>query len=116
MIVDNASNVPVIEVNSSEALFTSMKALVSKEEGWEGYVMREVEVLEGGYTPKHSHPWQHINYMIEGDGELMIDGKVNKVTPGSFAYVPPGSIHQFRNAGKGIFKFICIVPEQGHTY
>ena len=116
MIVDNTSNVPVIEVNSSEAKFTSMKALVSKKEGWEGYVMREVTVLEGGYTPKHSHPWQHINYMIEGDGELMIDGKVNKVKPGSFAYVPPGSLHQFRNAGKGIFKFICIVPEKGHVY
>ncbi len=116
MIVENASNVPVIKVNSSEAKFTSMKALVSKEEGWEGYVMREVEVLESGYTPKHSHPWQHINYMIEGDGELTIDGKVKKVTPGSFAYVPSGSLHQFRNAGKGIFKFICIVPEQGHVY
>jgi len=116
MIVENAKNVPVIEVSSNDAKFTSMKALVSKVEGWDGYVMREVEVLEGGYTPKHSHPWQHINYFIEGEGELMIDGKVNVVTPGSFAYVPGESLHQFRNVGKGIFKFICIVPEQGHVY
>ncbi len=116
MIVNNISNLPVIEVNSNEAKFTSMKALVSKEEGWEGYVMRVVEVGEGGYTPKHKHPWQHINYMIEGEGELMIDGKINKVSSGSFSYVPPGSLHQFRNAGKGIFKFICIVPEKGHVY
>lgn len=116
MIVDNAKNVPVIEVNSGEAKFASMKALVSKTEGWEGYVMREVEVLEGGYTPKHSHPWQHINYFIEGDGELMIDGKINKVTPGSFAYVPENSLHQFRNIGNTTFKFICIVPDKGHVY
>jgi mannose-6-phosphate isomerase-like protein (cupin superfamily) len=54
--------------------------------------------------------------MIEGEGELMIAGKVNKVSSGSFSYVPPGSLHQFRNAGKGIFKFICIVPEKGHVY
>ena len=116
MIVDNAKNVPVIEVNNSEAKFTSMKALVSQTEGWKGYVMREVEVLEGGYTPKHSHPWQHINYFIEGEGELMIDGKINEVTPGSFAYVPENSLHQFRNVGKGTFKFLCIVPEKGHVY
>ena len=116
MIVSNVKDIKVIEVNSDEAKFTSMKSLVSPKEGWEGYVMREVEVLEGGYTPKHRHPWQHINYMIEGDGELMIDGKVNKVTSGSFAFVPPGALHQFRNAGKGTFKFICIVPEEGHVY
>ena len=116
MIVDNISNLPVLDVNSNEALYTSMKVLVSPKEGWDGYVMRVVEVGEGGHTPKHSHPWQHINYMIEGEGELMIDGKINKVSSGSFAFVPPGALHQFRNAGKGIFKFICIVPEVGHVY
>ena len=116
MIVSNVKDVPIIEVNSEEAKFTSMKALVSSKEGFEGYVMREVEVLEGGHTPKHRHPWQHINYMLEGEGELMIDGKINKVEAGSFAFVPPGSLHQFRNAGKGVFKFICIVPEEGHVY
>ena len=114
MIVDNVKNVPVIEVNSSEAKFTSMKVLVSPKEGWEGYVMREVTVLEGGFTPKHSHPWEHINYMIEGVGELMIDGKINKVEQGSYAYVPKGVLHQFRNDGNGVFKFICIVPKEGH--
>lgn len=116
MIVSNVKDVPVIEVSSPLAKNASMKALVSDKEGWEGYVMREVEVLEGGFTPKHTHPWEHINYMLEGEGELVIDGKINKVTKGSFAFVPPGSLHQFRNAGKGTFKFICIVPKQGHVY
>lgn len=116
MVVDNVKNVKVLDVLSSEAKFTSMKVLVSKENGWEDYVMREVTVLEGGYTPKHSHPWQHINYMIEGIGELMIDGKINKVEAGSFAYVPKDTLHQFRNDGKGAFKFICIVPKEGHVY
>lgn len=116
MIVENEKNVSVIEVNSSEAKFTSMKALVSPIEGWEGYVMRQVEVLEGGYTPKHSHPWPHINYFVEGKGELMIDGKINPVTAGSFAFVPNDALHQFRNVGKTAFKFLCIVPEKGHVY
>lgn len=114
MIVSNVKDVPAIKVENDETKFISMKALVSPKEGWEGYVMREVEVLEGGYTPKHKHPWQHINYMLEGEGELMIDGKINKVKAGSFAFVPPGVLHQFRNAGKSVFKFICIVPEEGH--
>jgi quercetin dioxygenase-like cupin family protein len=76
--------------------------------------MRVVEVEKDGYTPKHNHPWAHINYMIDGEGELFIDGKINKVKAGSFAFVPPGAMHQFSNSGKSIFRFICIVPKIGH--
>lgn len=103
-------------VSSPLASNSAMKVLVSPKEGWEGYVMRVVEVLEDGYTPKHKHPWPHINYMLEGEGELWIDEVVHHVSGGSYAFVPGNALHQFRNAGKGVFKFICIVPEEGHIY
>ncbi|MDY0074697.1 MAG: cupin domain-containing protein [Acholeplasmataceae bacterium] len=92
----------------------SIKVLVSPKEGWEGYVMRVLEVGSFGYTPKHQHPWPHINYIIEGEGELMIAGKSEKITAGSYAYVPGDTLHQFRNLGERVLKFICIVPEEGH--
>jgi quercetin dioxygenase-like cupin family protein len=44
----------------------------------------------------------------------MIDGKINEVEEGSFAYVPANALHQFKNVGKKSFKFICIVPKEGH--
>jgi len=114
MIVGNIKDLKSKEVNHPSAANAFMKVLVSPNEGWDSHVMRVVEVKESGYTPKHSHPWPHINYMIEGDGELMIDGQIHKVTPGSYAYVPEGKLHQFRNAGSTVFKFICIVPKEGH--
>jgi len=116
MIVGNINDLTGSDINNSEAKLTTMKVLVSPAEGWEDYVMRAVEVGETGYTPKHSHPWQHINYIIEGEGEIMIDGKINKVSAGAYAFIPPNSLHQFRNVGSGIFKFICIVPKEGHVY
>lgn len=116
MPVGHVKDLNTIKVIHPSALHSSMKALVGPAEGWEGYVMRVVEVNEDGYTPKHSHPWPHINYMLEGNGELMIDDQTHKVFSGSFAFVPPNALHQFRNAGKGIFKFICIVPKEGHIY
>lgn len=115
-MVGNVKNINRKEIKSSEAKNAFMKVLVSPKEGWEGYVMRVIEVEENGFTPKHSHPWPHINYILEGDGELLINGVVNKVIEGSYAFVPNDSLHQFRNSGKGTFKFICIVPEQGHIY
>lgn len=91
-----------------------MKVLVSPKEGWDGYVMRVLELGKDGYSPKHSHAWPHINFFIEGDGELLYDGEYRKVEAGGYAFVPGGMEHQFRNVGDKPFKFICIVPEEGH--
>ena len=114
MIIGNIENLESKAITMTGAKNSAMKVLVSPVEGWEDYVMRVVEVEKDGYTPKHNHPWPHINYMIDGEGELFIDGKINKVKAGSFAFVPPGAMHQFRNSGKSIFRFICIVPKIGH--
>ena len=116
MIVGNSNNLQSKKVEHPSALNSAMKVLVSPKEGWDSHVMRVVEVEEGGYTPKHSHPWPHINYMLEGEGEVMIDGEVHPVSAGSYAFVPQDTLHQFRNRGTNVFKFICIVPKEGHQY
>jgi len=114
MIVGNINNLEGKVIDNPAVKNAVMKVLVSPNEGWEGHVMRVMEVGEEGFTPKHDHPWPHINYIIEGEGELMINGEINPISAGSFAYVPSGALHQFRNVGKGTLKFICIVPEDGH--
>lgn len=115
MTVYHENDVENIRFNNPEAKEASMRTLISPEDGWDGYVMRVLELAEGGYSPKHTHPWPHINYILEGEGILFIDGDEHHVKKGSNAYVPENKLHQFKNAGKGIFKFICIVPEIGHS-
>lgn len=115
-MVGNLQDLILREIKSPEAKGASIQAMVSPKEGWEGYVMRVIEVQKDGYTPKHHHPWPHINYIIEGKGELEIDGVIHPVQAGSYAFVPGESLHQFRNAGEQVFRFICIVPEIGHQY
>jgi len=102
-----------IEIVGSGAKFVLKKSLVTPKEGWEGSVMRIFELGEGGFTPRHEHPWYHVNYVVEGNGILHFDGADYKVEEGSYAYIPENLIHQFTNTGKGILKFICIVPEEG---
>lgn len=114
MIVSHEDNVETVVFDNPEAKGASMKALISPKEGWEGYVMRVLEISEGGYSPKHSHPWAHINYILKGNGILFLEGEEHQVKEGSYAYVPEDKAHQFKNDGEGIFKFICIVPEIGH--
>jgi quercetin dioxygenase-like cupin family protein len=88
---------------------------LSPGEGWEGYVMRVFDVGPGGHTPRHTHAWPHINFVIAGRGKLHIDGVDHEVEAGSYALVPAGSTHQFANAGEDLFRFICIVPEEGEA-
>ncbi len=116
MVVRNISELEGKEITNPEAKNAIMKVLISPKEGWDGYVMRVFEIGEEGFTPKHSHPWPHINYVLEGFGELLLDNKKTPVQAGAYAYIPSGELHQFRNTGKQTFKFICIVPEAGHKY
>ncbi|MBU1145792.1 MAG: cupin domain-containing protein [Firmicutes bacterium] len=113
-MVGHTNQISAIEIKSKESKNAFMKVLISPNEGWEDYVMRVIEVKEEGVTPLHSHPWPHINYIIEGKGQLMIQGETNIVTSGSYAFVPSNTLHQFKNIGKETFKFICIVPKKGH--
>ncbi len=101
-------------INHPDAHNAQMQVLVGPQQGWADYVMRMIELAPGGVTPHHAHNWPHINYMVEGEGVLHMDGKDTSVSAGSYAYVPAGMVHQFKNTGDSIFRFICIVPKKGH--
>jgi quercetin dioxygenase-like cupin family protein len=116
MMINHVKELDKVYFKGTTTKNASMKVLVSGAEGWNNHVMRELELGVDGYSPKHSHPWPHINYILEGFGEIEIDGKVVEVTKGSYAFIPGNTLHQFRNIGKEVFKFICIVPTEGHIY
>ena len=40
--------------------------LITKETGAENFAMRLFEMEAGGYSPFHSHPWEHEVFILEG--------------------------------------------------
>lgn len=113
MIVAHERDVQRLRLEGDSMKNVHKKVLISPQEGWEGHVMRVFELDVDGYTPKHSHPWPHINYILKGKGTLHLDGIDYEVEAGSYAYVPGNKIHQFINRSNELFSFICIVPEEG---
>ncbi len=113
MPILKSSEMSSVEVKMDAAKNVLKQTGITGKEGWEGWSMRIFTLGADGYTPKHTHDWPHINYIIRGSGTLFIDGEEQAVAPGDTAYVPGGEVHQFRNAGDGDFSFICIVPEEG---
>ena len=113
MIISHEEKVKGQELTGDNLFNVVKKVLVSPQEGWDGWVMRLFELGEKGYTPRHKHPWPHINYVANGEGVLHLEGVDHPVYKGSFAFVPPNSEHQFRNTGQEKLSLICIVPEEG---
>lgn len=100
-------------VNAPEVKNAYKKSLISPIEGWDGWVMRLFTLKNKGNTPRHSHDWPHINYIVSGTGILHLEGKDHALSAGSIAYVPSGALHQFIATEDEDFRFICIVPEEG---
>lgn len=74
------------------------------------YNMRMIEIEPGGHSPEHAHSYEHENYVLEGEGEVMIAGQVHPVAAGTVILVPPDVVHQYRNTGKQLLRFLCSVP------
>lgn len=91
----------------------SKAIVIGKDEGWDGYAMRVFSIKPGGFTPKHQHDWEHVNYIIKGKGKLELNGELSEVVENDFAFVPPNAEHQFSNPYDEPFEFICIVPNRG---
>ncbi|NBG88431.1 cupin domain-containing protein [Isachenkonia alkalipeptolytica] len=114
MAIGDINELEAKKMNHPEVKDATMKVAISPKEGWEDHVMRIMEVEPEGFTPKHNHPWPHINYVIQGNGTLLLDGMENPIKAGSYAFVPAEKLHQFKNTGSDTLKFICIVPVEGH--
>ena len=86
---------------------------LSKNDGTPVYSYRVFTVEPDGYTPYHRHPYEHMNFIIEGEGALVNEaGEETPLKAGDFALVNPNEKHQYRNKGNQPFKIICGVPKE----
>lgn len=102
-----------IVVNHPEASKALKRVLIGPEQGWDSHVLRVFDLEAGGYTPKHKHDWPHINFILEGEGTLLVDGKIETIQAGHYAYIPSNTEHQFRACEDKALKFMCIIPIEG---
>ena len=78
------------------------------------YSYRVFTLEPGGNTPYHSHPYEHMNFIIEGEGALVNEaGEERPLKKGSFALVNPDEKHQYKNTSSDKpFVMICGVPKE----
>lgn len=70
--------------------------------------LAEARVPPGSSTTIHFHPLtEEIYYILVGEGEMTIDGQVERVGPGDAIAIPPEAKHTIRNTGEIELRFLC---------
>ena len=90
----------------------SIRWMISQKDGAPNFAMRMIDIAPGGHTPCHSHPGEHEVFVWSGRGELRLAGGESKVVvPGTVAFVPEMTEHQFVNfSDTEKLEFICVIP------
>ena len=87
---------------------------LGEKDGAPVYSFRVFSLEPGGNTPYHSHPYEHMNFIIDGQGVLVNEaGEERPLKAGDFALVNPNERHQYKNNSTDtVFRMICGVPKQ----
>jgi quercetin dioxygenase-like cupin family protein len=88
----------------------TMRVVAGPAEGAPTFVMRVFEIQQGSATPFHAHSWEHEVYVLAGKGVVRSGGKETALVEGDAVMVLPNEQHSFLNAGKDVFRIICVVP------
>ncbi|OON62757.1 hypothetical protein B0920_04800 [Massilia sp. KIM] len=59
----------------------------------------KVDFGPGVKFPKHSHPGVELAYVLSGEFEYELDGKVVRLKAGESLYIPAGAVHSAKNVG-----------------
>jgi mannose-6-phosphate isomerase-like protein (cupin superfamily) len=70
-------------------------------------------VIAPGRAPDHSHVYDEVIYVLEGQGTLHIDGEHEPVAAGTCIHLPPLREHSLENSGEGPMKVVAVFHPAG---
>jgi len=66
---------------------------------------------QGGQVPWHNQQQEEIYFILEGEGEMCLDGEKSEIRAGQAVYIPSGAFHQLTNTGTTPMRMIyCYGP------
>ena len=96
-----------------KAAGVGMRVAISEEDGAEKVVMRILEVEPFGFTPMHSHSYEHAMFVVKGNG-LVTDGKKEcRLEREDVLFIPSNQVHQIRNTGESTLVLVSVLPLEG---
>jgi mannose-6-phosphate isomerase-like protein (cupin superfamily) len=70
--------------------------------------LAEASLEPGQSTQRHYHAeTEEIYFVVEGEGDMEVDGERARVRPGDAIPIAPGAWHELRNVGEGTLRILC---------
>ena len=88
---------------------STIRVLLDAQLGGAGNQSLAEATLEPGQaTERHYHgETEEIYYVLEGSGEMEVDGERSRVGEGDAVLIPPGAWHQIRADRNAELRFLC---------
>ncbi len=114
MKVTNLDKIEKVKVSMEGVQGAFKQVPISKDDGAPVFSFRVFTLETNGHTPYHQHPFEHVNYVIEGNGVIVKEnGEEVEIKKGDFALIDPDEKHQYRNtSAQEPFVIICAVPKE----
>ena len=79
----------------------------------QGELTQFIGIVEPCRAPDHSHPYDEVGYIVEGDGIAHIGGEQVPLRAGSCFYLPPGCVHCIENTGPAVMRIMGVFHPAG---
>jgi mannose-6-phosphate isomerase-like protein (cupin superfamily) len=76
-------------------------------------VTQFVGVIPPGRAPDHSHTYDEVVYVVEGDGVLHLGGNETALSVGSCVHLPPEVVHSIENTGSRPMRVLGVFYPSG---
>jgi quercetin dioxygenase-like cupin family protein len=71
-------------------------------------VTQFIGLVEPSKAPFHSHPYEELGYILEGEGVAHLGGRSVPLRPGSCFHLPPEKVHCIENVGPGQMRILGV--------
>jgi len=109
VVIRNINDTPANPVTMAGVEGVKMALMVGRADGAPNFALRCFQVSPSGHSPRHSHDYEHEVFIVDGSGEVLLEGAYRPIKSGDVVYVPADQEHQFR-AGNAGLRFLCLVP------
>lgn len=93
-----------------KAAGVSMRVAISEEDGATSLTMRILEIDPEGFTPMHSHSYEHAMFVLRGKGVITDGKKECKIDKEDVIFIPSDREHQIKNTGDSELILVSTLP------
>jgi mannose-6-phosphate isomerase-like protein (cupin superfamily) len=70
-------------------------------------------IVERSKAPMHSHSYDEVGYVVDGEGVAHVGGGATPLRPGSCFHLPPDESHCIENTGRTVMRILGVFHPSG---